>query len=195
MKIGCFAKNLLKTQIKASNRRGLATKIILKKISKLSCCINVPAKTAPKNVLPTSPIKILEGCQFQNKNPNKAREFEVDRKSRIYTDFNSALGEAKKLEKPLFLYFGARWCIPCKKIKAVVLEDKVVKKMLSEFVVAYLDCTDGTSAASKIKEDRFNSHSMPFFAFFDSNGKHLKDLDIHGAVGIDDLLVQLSKVQ
>ena len=30
--------------------------------------INVP----PKKLLPTSPIKILDGCQFHSKNPNKA---------------------------------------------------------------------------------------------------------------------------
>ena len=77
MKIGCFAK-IFKTQVKASNKSGLATKIILKKISKLSCFINVPANTAPKNV-PTSPMKILEGCQFQNKNPNKAPTISINK--------------------------------------------------------------------------------------------------------------------
>ncbi len=115
--------------------------------------------------------------------------------SRIYTDFDIALEEARNSEKPLFLYFGARWCIPCKKIKAVVLEDKVVKKMLTRFVVAHLDCTQASSKSAELKEKRFNSHSMPFFAFFDSKGNHLKQLDIHGSVGIEDLIDQLSEVE
>ena len=118
----------------------------------------------------------------------------VETKSLIHTDFDSAFKEAKKSEKPLFLYFGARWCIPCKKIKEVVLKDESVKKLLTNFVVAHLDCTKSSSKAAKIKENRFNSHSMPFFAFFDSRGKHLKPLDIHGAVEVGDLLDHLSKV-
>ena len=29
-------------------------------------------KVPPKKLLPTSPINILDGCQFHSKNPNKA---------------------------------------------------------------------------------------------------------------------------
>ena len=119
----------------------------------------------------------------------------VVQSSRIHTDFDIALEEARNSEKPLFLYFGARWCIPCKKIKAVVLEDRLVKKMLTRFVVAHLDCTHASSKSAELKEKRFNSHSMPFFAFFDSKGNHLKQLDIHGSVDIEDLIDQLSAVE
>ena len=66
--------------------------------------------------------------------------------------------------------------------------------MLKKFVVAYLDCTDSSSKSARLKEARFNSYSMPFFAFFDSEGSHLKSLDVHGSIEIEDLMDQLSKV-
>jgi len=38
-----------------------------------TCNIEIATKD-PKNILPTSPINIFDGCQFHNKNPNIEKE-------------------------------------------------------------------------------------------------------------------------
>ena len=59
------AKNLLITQIAASPSKGVEiNKTPIKVIGSFSLS-NTPKKIPPKNVLPESPMKILEGDQFQ----------------------------------------------------------------------------------------------------------------------------------
>lgn len=113
----------------------------------------------------------------------------------IFDDFDKAYDASRQSNKPLFLYFSARWCIPCKKIKSVVLKDELVINALARFEVAYLDCTSADSKSARLKESKFNSHSMPFFAFFDSEGRHVKSLDVHGSIDVPTLIQQLNKVE
>jgi thioredoxin:protein disulfide reductase len=114
--------------------------------------------------------------------------------SQIYNSHDTALRIARKKARPAFLYFGAKWCIPCRHIKAVVLQDPRVVEELKRFIVVHLDCTQSDSPAAKIKDKLYKSPSMPFFAFYDSQGKHRKELSIHGAVDIKTLVAQLKKV-
>ena len=113
----------------------------------------------------------------------------------FYENHENTLREALKQKKPVFLYFGAKWCIPCKRIKEVVLKDSRIKKELQRFVVGVLDCTMADSHGAEIKKEVYNSPSMPFFAFHASDGTHLKDLDIHKAVEAEELLTVLQKVR
>lgn len=113
----------------------------------------------------------------------------------IFNDFDEAYEASRKSKKPLFLYFSAKWCIPCKKIKSVVLKDENIIKALDRFEVVYLDCTSADSKSARLKESRFKSHSMPFFAFFDTKGRHMKSLDIHGSIDVPTLIQQLDKVK
>ena len=64
-------KNLLKIQIKESINSGEETIKILLDSNKLEQSSNEPKKSAPRNVLPTSPINTFEGYQFQIKNATK----------------------------------------------------------------------------------------------------------------------------
>lgn len=113
----------------------------------------------------------------------------------IHDDFDVAHAAAIKTGRPLFLYFGARWCIPCKKIKEVVLKDHNVRDALERFEIAYLDCTSADSKSAKLKESLFKTPAMPFFAFFDSSGSHLRNLDVHGSIDASGLIEQLKKVK
>jgi len=115
-------------------------------------------------------------------------------KQKIFTNHNEALQEGLRQKKPVFLYFGAKWCIPCKKIKEVVLKDSRVKRELNRFIFTMLDCTKDDSHGARVKKEVYNSPHMPFFAFHSSNGKHLQDLDINRAVGIEELLEVLKQV-
>lgn len=113
----------------------------------------------------------------------------------IFNNHKMALEEGLRLGKPVFLYFGAQWCIPCKKIKEVVLKDRRIEEELERFVVAMLDCTKADSHGAMVKKDVYNSPSMPFFAFHSSQGDHLADLDVHKALDTQELLNILSQVR
>ena len=67
----CPEINLLITQKKASAKTGDVIKRSEIASFELFALIISPAKTAPRNVLPTSPIKTFEGCQLYLINPNK----------------------------------------------------------------------------------------------------------------------------
>ena len=63
--------NLLITQTKASINNGDNIKVRNINSIKESFWIMIPMANAPKKVLPTSPINIFAGLQFQIKNPIK----------------------------------------------------------------------------------------------------------------------------
>jgi len=54
----------------------------------------------------------------------------------------SALILAKKENRPIFLYWGAVWCPPCKLIKKIVFESPEFKKTVKNFIPVYLDGDD-----------------------------------------------------
>lgn len=64
-------KNLLKTQIKASQNKGVDTKRHPKNWFQEFACNKIPKNKAPRKVLPTSPINTFAGDQFRIKNPIK----------------------------------------------------------------------------------------------------------------------------
>ena len=62
-------KNLLKRQINGSTKIGLNINNKPIEIFILFVFNKIQIITPPRKLLPISPIKILDGCQFQNKNP------------------------------------------------------------------------------------------------------------------------------
>ncbi|MCO4780946.1 MAG: sulfite exporter TauE/SafE family protein [Candidatus Cloacimonetes bacterium] len=117
------------------------------------------------------------------------------KKIKVFTDHDRAKRYAKKTKKPTFMYFGAKWCIPCRIIKKKVLKDPKVLNELSRFSVAYIDCTDAESKGAKVKRDKYKSVAMPYFIFYDSKGKLLKKKEINGKVNAKDLLKVLKSVR
>jgi len=120
---------------------------------------------------------------------------QVAPKKTIYRSHGEGLKSARETGKPAFLYFSAKWCIPCKRIKAVVLQDPEILRELENFAVIYLDCTQSDSPGAKIKDQFYKSPSMPFFAFYDGRGRFRSELSIHGSVDVKTLLEQLKKVR
>ncbi|PCJ19520.1 MAG: hypothetical protein COB02_07175 [Candidatus Cloacimonadota bacterium] len=114
---------------------------------------------------------------------------------KIFHDHDRVLRYAKKTKKPSFMYFGAKWCIPCRIIKKKVLKDPKVMAELSRFSIGYLDCTDSDSKSAKIKRDKYKSVAMPYFIFYDSKGNLLKKLEVNGKIKASKLLKLLKSVK
>ncbi len=81
--------------------------------------------------------------------------------------YKTALENAKKEGKPLFVMLYADWCPHCNLMKSEVLSDPAVIDFLNKnFVCTYKDIEKGEGIALK---NKFNTKSLPTFLFIDAN--------------------------
>ncbi len=66
----------------------------------------------------------------------------------FYTDYDKALAEAKKLDKPLYIHFTTDWCGWCRKIENDIYKKDEGKAALKPFVAVSLNCTKGKPKAA-----------------------------------------------
>lgn len=88
----------------------------------LSACHKKEAETPDAKVVEFVPAALI---------PNEIdwREGNVD----------EAFAEAKEKNKPVFLYWGARWCPPCNQLKATVFKRPAFIQQTQQFVAVHLD--------------------------------------------------------
>lgn len=87
------------------------------------------------------------------------------------TNYDIALAQSKKENKPIALLFYAKWCSHCKKMKEEIFIDADVIKLFStSYICVAVDAesTDGTTLKNKL-QSKFLVKSYPTFAFIDSN--------------------------
>jgi len=81
--------------------------------------------------------------------------------------YKTALENAKKEGKPLFIMLYADWCPHCNLMKTEVLSDPAVMGFLNKnFVCTYKNIEKEEGIALK---NKFNTKSLPTFLFLDSN--------------------------
>jgi thiol:disulfide interchange protein len=86
------------------------------------------------------------------------------------TDYQSALAEAKKENKPVVLVFSAAWCGPCQSMKKTVYPSKEVTPLHDKFVWAYLDVDEEANAAPAMK---YKVEAIPHIQFLAADGKEI----------------------
>jgi thiol:disulfide interchange protein len=119
------------------------------------------------------------GSQNQNTSQNESTSF------KWHTDLDSALDEAKKTNKPIFVDFYTAWCYYCKQLDETTLSDQQVQEKLSKtYVVAKIDADKYPDIASEYK-----IYGYPTLLFLDSNGREIKRIE--GYVDSNTLLNQL----
>jgi thioredoxin-related protein len=85
----------------------------------------------------------------------------------VDTPYQTALENAKKEGKPLFVMLYADWCPHCNLMKSDVLSDPTVMDFLNKnFVCTYKNIEKEEGIALK---NKFNTKSLPTFLFLDSN--------------------------
>jgi thiol-disulfide isomerase/thioredoxin len=88
-------------------------------------------------------------------------------------DVDAAFARAKAERKPLFLYWGAKWCPPCNQVKATLFNRQDFIARSRAFVPVYID---GDSPHAQKLGSRFKVSGYPTMVLFKSDGSELTRL-------------------
>lgn len=89
----------------------------------------------------------------------------------IDKDYNTVIKESKITQKPLVVFFYAKWCTHCNKMKSeVFIDNEVVKLYQTNYSCVAVDVESEAGIALKNKfESVFKVKSYPTFAILDSD--------------------------
>lgn len=94
-----------------------------------------------------------------------------------------AFAQAKTVNKPVFLYWGADWCPPCNQLKATVFEQREFIEQSRLFIPVYLD--GDTPRAQQVGE-HLGVMGYPTVIVFSPSGEELTR--IPGGINLDHYL-------
>lgn len=94
---------------------------------------------------------------------------------------NAALTEAKAQQKAVLVHFGASWCTWCRHLDAMLEDPELGRLFHDNYVIAHLTIRESADkkalenpGAQEIADAAGGaSGGVPFYVFFDSNGKRL----------------------
>ena len=86
---------------------------------------------------------------------------------------DDALALAAAQQRPLFLYWGARWCPPCNRVKADIFGSDEVARRLAPLLAYQLD---GDSAGAQAVAARLRLRSYPTLVLFAPDGSEITRL-------------------
>lgn len=124
-------------------------------------------------------IYAILGSQSQNN--VELQSFDI----KWYTDLNSALEEAQKSNKSIFIDFYTVWCSACQQLDKNTLSDPAVKEKLNKnYVSVKIDIDKNPELASKYK-----IYGIPTLVFLNPDGSETKRIE--GYIDSNSLLNQL----
>jgi len=84
-------------------------------------------------------------------------------------DFQSAIGESKESNKPMFVYFGTSWCFYCKQLESETFTNQDVQnKIMENYIPVKIDGDTNSELCS-----RYNVLGFPTIVIIDSNEEKL----------------------
>ncbi|MBS0444922.1 MAG: thioredoxin family protein [Proteobacteria bacterium] len=88
-------------------------------------------------------------------------------------DVDAAFAAAKAANKPVFVYWGAKWCPPCNQVKATLFNRQDFIERSKAFVPVYVD---GDSPGAQKIGARFKVSGYPTMVLFNPQGAELTRL-------------------
>ena len=88
-------------------------------------------------------------------------------------DVDAAFAQAKAEAKPVFVYWGAKWCPPCNQVKATLFNRQDFIERSRAFVPVYVD---GDSPGAQKLGSRFKVSGYPTMVLFNPQGTELTRL-------------------
>ena len=97
------------------------------------------------------------------------------------------LALAKRIKKPMIIYFYTDYCSLCKKMKATTYKSEKIQRMLDEhFVAIALNMSHRSNEKMLEVKKHFGIFGTPGFVFFDSEGEEQKEYQFYGYQGADE---------
>jgi protein disulfide-isomerase len=87
--------------------------------------------------------------------------------------FDGALKVAQSSHKPLFVYWGARWCPPCNALKSHVFRDSGFVAATRQYVAVHID---GDSESAQNLAERLRVSGYPTLMILNSQGQEVQRL-------------------
>ncbi len=88
-------------------------------------------------------------------------------------DVDDAFAEARETGKPVMLYWGAKWCPPCNRLKSTVFKDPAFIAETRQFVPVHLD---GDPAGAQHWGERFGISGYPTVIVLRADGSEIARL-------------------
>ena len=88
-------------------------------------------------------------------------------------DVDAAFADAKSANKPVFVYWGAKWCPPCNQVKATLFNRQDFIERSRAFVPVYID---GDSPGAQKLGSRFAVRGYPTMVLFNPAGAEVTRL-------------------
>lgn len=109
-------------------------------------------------------------------------------------DVGLALAQAKALHRPALVYWGAKWCAPCSRLKATLFINPDFVKLSRSVVAIHLD---GDDKGAQAWGDRFKISGYPTLILLDGTGKEVArpDTNENSATVVRTLVSSLGRVQ
>jgi uncharacterized protein (TIGR03067 family) len=126
---------------------------------------------------PTDPFETKSEKGENEHDPKKLLEFLTTHQAKpLKADdvLKSALAEAAKTERKVFLHFGAPWCVWCLRLDAWLQRPEVASILGEDFVEVKIDqdrMTDGKEVLARYNKDQ--KGGIPWFVILDARGKAL----------------------
>jgi len=108
--------------------------------------------------------------------------------------FDLVLADGTGDQRPLLIDFSAEWCTECKIMERTVLSSVAVRERLRGFRLIRADMTHFDAPAKQLMQ-RFAVVGPPTLIFLTSAGKEVDAARIVGAVGVDEFLETLTRLQ
>ncbi len=83
---------------------------------------------------------------------------------------DQAFATAREQNKPVFLYWGAKWCPPCNQLKATLFKKPAFISKTRLFIPVYLD---GDTDQAQAQGEKFNVLGYPTLIIFTPQGKEI----------------------
>lgn len=95
-----------------------------------------------------------------------------------HSDYEAALAEARRENRPLFVDFTGYTCSNCRWMEANIFPQPEVRRRLKEFVLAklYIDGGDHAAENRRLMVERFGTAELPFYVLLSPAGEKLAQL-------------------
>jgi protein disulfide-isomerase len=104
-------------------------------------------------------------------------------------DYASAEQQAAQSDRPMILFFTAKWCVPCRIMKRTVWADDEVEATVNAGFIPVMIYVDDPAAAAALK--RYQVGATPITIITDAEGNVLERVE--GGIGKSDFLKLLEK--